>query len=602
MSASGKVTYSDNKTEEFSVDSCDNSGDKTGEAPVDLFEMEVSSNDFSNGYIVARKELPVLNLKFILKDKILAQLKEKGDKTVSKVQYDSLILQVSNVKFGLNAAALFDKTDSTHVYGVDFVRGPAEEIVSVSAKDIELKSSDTGFEPNITSGEKSKAWQYFYLTGMEVRDPRQNLNFNKNTTKDIAFVNAKSDWKSVPTIEYNSSKGTASDDKFKFEHGSIEIDYSNANPSYAGIANNCSNPAAPFNSSDDPYDTGTAGIAGTDYDKETVTDPAAAGQDNPRLSTAFIRNAPMQSLWELGVIHRASAWKTINIKGATVTEGSSVRRMELSDIKEKYSLDAAGIDYIDGDGMLLDQVKLTSAAYSGGKLDVNMLHEVVSDPGYETAWNADMCRALLANVRYGQQISDLYALPKDPVANTSGTVISWDNISANQLQELTVKPSGRSGNNANKYVSRADFVQGAAEPGGTLTRFLANGYGLITNYDNLADAQQEELVGKTVNLLTAGATAPATIQAVVVVQTVKGIKVPSGQSVTVVRPTRKKDGDKVTPDPSKTKTANTFDVENHDGELVYFDEITSELRALVTIKKINDASGIRLQLHSIQYY
>ena len=169
---------------------------------------------------------------------------------------------------------------------------------------------------------------------------------------------------------------------------------------------------------------------------------------------------------------------------------------------------------------------------------------------------------------------------------------------------MAVKPVDVPAPNENQYVSRADFIHGSTGPDDSSEFFPANGFGIIpySTWATLADAQQEELVGKTVNLLTAGATAPATIQAVVVVQTVKGIKVPSGQTVTVVRPTQKKDGDQVTPVPSKSKTANTFDVEEHGGELIYFDEITSELRALVTIKKINDASGIRLQLHSIQYY
>ena len=35
---------------------------------------------------------------------------------------------------------------------------------------------------------------------------------------------------------------------------------------------------------------------------------------------------------------------------------------------------------------------------------------------------------------------------------------------------------------------------------------------------------------------------------------------------------------------------------------VHFDEITGELRALVTIKKINDSKGLRLILDKIQYY
>ena len=43
--------------------------------------------------------------------------------------------------------------------------------------------------------------------------------------------------------------------------------------------------------------------------------------------------------------------------------------------------------------------------------------------------------------------------------------------------------------------------------------------------------------------------------------------------------------------------------DNGKTKYMYFDEITSELRALVTIKKVQQKNGgIRLRLHSIQYY
>ena len=600
VTAKVKVTFEDDSTEEV-----ENVNSKLREGTslnIDTpFSSAVSkdANDasagFQDGYWVVVNDLKdqKKTAEFqiddtALKDKMTASSKDKVIKNRELVSYK---VTVKKVTLGLAAVGLFSTTGTKP--GVDFVRGPASAIESTGEVVFELDKTN---KP--VTATTAKDWDTFYLSGMEVRDPRQNLNFTKNQ-QGTTFKADASDWKCVPVLQ-SALAGNITDSKV----GSLEMKDNGTKIAFAGKVNSCSNPKEPFNSSDNLYDTGSAGVAGENYDKETVDDPAYTGTaPNQHLSTAFIRNAPMQSLWELGVIHRASAWETINIKSASVTEGSSVRRMELSDIKENSPLNAAGIDYIDGDGMLLDQVKLTSAAYSGGKLDVNMLHEVIPAtpaPGYETAWNDDMCRALLANVRYGQQISDLYTLPENPVANTTGTVIDWGNVPVTYLKTI---PVGRSGNNANKYVSRADFVQGFADPnGGTQTRFLANGYGLITNYDTLADAQQEELVGKTVNLLTAGATAPATIQAVVVVQTVKGIKADNTNPVTVVRPTRKKDGSQVTPDPSKTKTANTFDVENHDGELVYFDEITSELRALVTIKKINDASGIRLQLHSIQYY
>ncbi|MBR1952318.1 MAG: hypothetical protein IKA32_07060, partial [Lentisphaeria bacterium] len=595
VTAKVKVTFEDDSTEE--IEDVNSTLKANSSLDIDTAFSSVVSKDandasagFQDGYWVVVNDLKdqKKTAEFQIDDVALRakMTADNKDKVIKNRELISYKVTVKKVTLGLEAAGLFSTTGTKP--GVDFVRGPASAIESTGEVVFELDKTN---KP--VTATTAKDWDTFYLSGMEVRDPRQNLNFTKNQ-QGTTFKADASDWKCVPILQ-SALAGNIADSKV----GSLEMKDNGTKIAFAGKVNSCSNPKEPFNSSDNLYDTGTAGVAGENYDKETVENPAYTGTaSNQHLSTAFIRNAPMQSLWELGVIHRASAWETINIKGAAVSNGSTVRRIELTD-NNAPELSADGIDYIDGDGILLDQVKLTSGAYSGGKLDVNMLHEVIPPtpaPGYETVWNDDMCRALLANVRYGQQISDLYTLPENPVANTTGTAILWENVPVAYLKTV---PAGRSGNNANKYVSRADFVQGSADPnGGTLTRFLANGYGLITSYDTLADAQQEELVGKTVNLLTAGATAPATIQAVVVVQTVKGIKVPSGQTVTVVRPTQKKDGSQVTPVPSKSKTANTFDVEEDGGELIYFDEITSELRALVTIKKINDASGIRLRLHS----
>ena len=82
---------------------------------------------------------------------------------------------------------------------------------------------------------------------------------------------------------------------------------------------------------------------GTNHDNEDKSnyDPAYnAGSDH--ISTAYIRHDPMQSLWELGAIHRGSAWQTINLKCAT---------------KNGTKMEA----YQNGDGHLLDQVALASS-------------------------------------------------------------------------------------------------------------------------------------------------------------------------------------------------------------------------------------------------
>jgi hypothetical protein len=60
-----------------------------------------------------------------------------------------------------------------------------------------------------------------------------------------------------------------------------------------------------------------------------------------KISTAYIPHRPMQSLWELGAIHRGAPWQTINLKCAS-KNGTAMG------------------SYQDGDGHLLDQVALTS--------------------------------------------------------------------------------------------------------------------------------------------------------------------------------------------------------------------------------------------------
>ena len=613
--AGGTVTYSDNTTETFSNVSCSsNAGMAETSNTFESKDVNFESAAFSNGYAVARSVLSnTLTKVFDMGTKITAQLKDKGDKTITKVVYDSIDLQISDVKLTLKAAVLFDTTNTP--YGIDFVKGPASDIVSADSKTISLKTGASGVEPVISSGVKSNAWQYFYLTGLEVRDPRQNLNFKKATTLGTDYIAAASDWKAIPTIQHNSSKADAAAED-KFTVGTMEITYpasATGNFILAGKRNSCSNPAQPFpeTSEHDKYsNTGTQATWDENYDKETVTDPAYLGSNaNQHMSTAYIRNAPMQSLWELGAIHRGAAWQTINIKGMLFTASGSERRLGLHDLPFPQNLTTPGISYRNGDGAILDQTKLTNKAYSTGKLDVNMLLETPpANPGYTVSWNKDIVRALFCNIIRGHKISDLYANASGKIlVPTSGvglTTIGWNALSDAQITNLmTTKPTGHSPGNVNKdrYLSRADFLEGAVVGG---NNFLANGFGIIplATWETLPDAQQEELVGKTINLLTAGATAPTTIQAVVIVQTIQS----ADNGAVIVRPTYDSKGD--IHYPSSTVQANVFDVkaENLNGEThsVYYDEITSELRALVSIKVVLDptTSTRRFQLNNIQYY
>ncbi len=78
---------------------------------------------------------------------------------------------------------------------------------------------------------------------------------------------------------------------------------------------------------------------GSYHDNEKQTNPAYAGNDS--ISTAYIRHGQMQSLWELGAIHRGAPWQTINLKCAPA-KGNGMEA------------------YQNGDGHLLDQIALTT--------------------------------------------------------------------------------------------------------------------------------------------------------------------------------------------------------------------------------------------------
>ena len=87
-------------------------------------------------------------------------------------------------------------------------------------------------------------------------------------------------------------------------------------------------------------------------------------RDPIRPSTAKIRNEQMSSLWELGCIHRGEPWRTINLKGCTRRNSSQAhfpvgwhRPWHLVGTK------ITGL-YTDGDSDLLDQIKMTTEAFT----------------------------------------------------------------------------------------------------------------------------------------------------------------------------------------------------------------------------------------------
>lgn len=90
---------------------------------------------------------------------------------------------------------------------------------------------------------------------------------------------------------------------------------------------------------------------GTSVDWETGI--TFAGSAPKTYSTAYIRNAPMETLWELGAIHRGYPNQTINLKRYADVAADSI------------------VAYSDGDAGILDQVKIGPLLFVKGKINAN---------------------------------------------------------------------------------------------------------------------------------------------------------------------------------------------------------------------------------------
>lgn len=451
--------------------------------------------------------------------------------------------------------------DTSSPFGVDFVRAPQKEESS-------LKFNPTGSSLNLGPTEDFT----FLLGGIQGMDPRQNLN------EDDWHISARatagtSQWDAVMDV----TLGTPTIGKANESHGS--------------------------DASPHPFDPGAATDTGKyDQEKNVYSNGPAWGDDTTHLSTAYIRNAPMQSPWELGVIHRGAAWQTLNLKAAGAPGG--VGSISPSDMKQLGNVwdTTPGTTYAAGDGGILEQVKLTEETYCFGKVNINMLAKRLDETIPETSsrfYDSQMAEALFYKIRYGQEISNFETNP------TSGTEIT---LSSNLVSALTT--------NMNRpFASRTQFLDWKYSTGS-----LSNAFGLV-DMTSASDAQQEEIVGKTINLLKAEPSASNIIQFIVVAQTIRDL---SG-SVTRVRPDDAqvvtkddcaygqfdvaryidKDGSKITSDASGKISNDGSDPSSPDStqspdDFIYFDEITGEVKMLVTLEKVSEVTG-QIVVTSIEY-
>lgn len=168
-------------------------------------------------------------------------------------------------------------------------------------------------------------------------------------------------------------------------------------------------------------------------DTEVINDVALG------ISTAYIRNGPMMSLWELGAIHRGEPYRTLNLQA--------------------FSSGGAATGYANGDALLLDQCCVGPENYATGRFNPNS--PVVP------AWYA-MLSKIAVGTKYGH--------------TAGGVALTPAEIDAAGVAIIAVPGGG------NPFDSRGRIAGVAALH--TLSVLQTT------------DATREEIIGKIANLLT----------------------------------------------------------------------------------------------------
>ncbi len=222
-------------------------------------------------------------------------------------------------------------------------------------------------------------------------------------------------------------------------------------------------------------------------DFELANDPAWLGGEADRhLSTAYIRHAPMESLWELGAIHRAAPWQTINLK-----KPSTLPAFADSVASYNYGTTGGGA-YTAGDYRILDQVTLQGETLKGmfGKIDLN------------SAVGKDVSVFALQSVFRNMKIYSSYDVDDAGTTATEIDASVFANFSAygdNEKQR--------------RMYNRSDIFGTTAGSGF---------WKIFTDVPEKTDAMQEQIIGRTLNLFKTGNTYEvATV--VAIAQTIKDV-------------------------------------------------------------------------------
>ena len=370
---------------------------------------------------------------------------------------------------------------------VDYVR----DLEFAAAKEATITSTESGASQTVTA---------YPHVGCEVDDPRENLY--QGSTTDEALMN----WRliNVAAVATDKDGAAVNSNTLPEKVAGTEFTFNEKN----AFCN-------PQNS-----------VATADKDLETATEPE-------NISSAHIANAPMKTLVELGAIHRAAKWQTLNLRDSRSNPAADVN----SDIE------SAGDSYQDGDAWILDQVKLTAKVQVPHRLYLN------NPPGTGTPESALLYAALFRGLVWNWDKHYHYDM-------SGGTAIG-NPVTAGDIL------AGRA--STEKFFSRAELIHFAS--GGNR---LWNAYGQITPATDAGSETVPALVSSLISFFPRSSD-PVTL--ILVAQSIRDVGTTAGFSMSKLL----NDGS----GNSETTTVHSgrFDFVNN----VYFDEITGTSRYYVEI-------------------
>ena len=306
--------------------------------------------------------------------------------------------------------------------------------------------------------------------GVYTHDPRQNLNNDDWSSNPIDLVD------NAPDFDNSVGGSSSYSDIDSFQYGNATT-------------------FGKVNSHD--YDS----VEDDDKDVENITDTGVAdgrtgtfeiaakfetedSEDRP-LSTAFIRQDPLESLWELGFIHRGIKWQTINLKA--VQNETDIRNIDP--------------EYKNGDAEILDMVCLNYGERH--KIDLNARGAQFPNDGSlaQKIWE-ELFSLSSDKIRIGNPH------PDQSIELTDGDDISL-NETVSDLLELGAGDDGESGGGEGGTSGSnipSDLVLGSRNLFLRRSAIAPALYEAVK--DKSTDAKQEAYVGKVIGLTDAYAYPP----------------------------------------------------------------------------------------------